>query len=242
MTNENKKKKFVSAGLVILLVIGFSIASAYTTRYLIDYQIRQQAKVNEKHDRIREEIKTVQESINSITAGINYDQRRKFLITQFQEVIMKENNDISSQEAYLISEVVFDSCVQFKRIDPILILSIQMNESRFDKNAKSKDGAIGINQIIPITGKFLCRITGWQYSIECLRNVQSSTYLACTYLDMLYAEYDGDIESILANYNGGDLQGWNWRNNIPEIYPSVKKYVKNVLQTKEKYSNKINGK
>ena len=233
MTNERKK---ISVPLTIFLVIIFSVTTSYGVFYFKDNQIKQQAKTNEKHEKIREEIKTVQESINTLTAGINYDQRRKFLITQFQEIIWKENKDVSSQNAYKIAENNIDFCDRFKRIDPALLFAIQSVESSFKEIANSRDGARGLNQMIPSTARLLCKYLGWEYSPKLLDDPFKSTYLACTYLDMLHVEYDGNIEQILAEYNGGPSAAYWIKVDPNKTCPDVRNYLKKVLAKKDEYS------
>src|SRR5262249_35363477 len=89
-------------------------------------------------------------------------------------------------------------------LDPTLVAAVIYAESRFDPNARSSAGAVGLMQLLPETGEFIARSTGGTDFVEAdLRdpdiNVRYGTWL----LDYLRTRYDGDVKTALAAYHAG---------------------------------------
>lgn len=130
-------------------------------------------------------------------------------------------------------------------LDPFLILSIMREESRFDYEALSPAGAIGLMQLMPSTAFRLDRMLhiGLRNSQD-LTNVQKNLHVGIYYLSTLVREF-GSYPQAIAAYNAGEEAVRKWLltgkyrsadefiEDIP--YNETKNYVKRVLTTLFEY-------
>jgi soluble lytic murein transglycosylase len=126
-------------------------------------------------------------------------------------------------------------------IDPLLVLSVVREESRFDSEAKSIAGALGLMQIIPRTAYRLDNNLklGINDSHEML-DVKNNLHLGIFYLRNLINEF-GSYSHALAAYNAGEetVRKWLRKGNyksadefIEDIpYSETRNYVKRVITT-----------
>jgi soluble lytic murein transglycosylase len=126
-------------------------------------------------------------------------------------------------------------------VDPLLVLSIAREESRFDTEARSPAGAIGLMQLMPNTasrldGKLKLNIKGPHDLLDVKNNLQIGAY----YLNHLVKEF-GSYPYAIAAYNAGEeiVKKWIQRGNyrsadefIEDIpYEETRNYVKRVIAT-----------
>lgn len=105
-------------------------------------------------------------------------------------------------------------------------------ESKFESDAVSKKGAVGLMQIMPETGRWCAEKMGMSpYSAEMLKSPEISLEIGCWYLNYLY-EKTGDFTWALAAYNGGIANVLEWMDEevtaeqIP--FPETNEYVKKI--------------
>ncbi|MDJ0738460.1 MAG: transglycosylase SLT domain-containing protein [Gammaproteobacteria bacterium] len=77
-------------------------------------------------------------------------------------------------------------------------------ESGFRPHAYSPDGAVGLWQFMPATGRMMGLKQDWWF--ESRRTVRASTAAAIAYLKRLNARFDGDWLHTLAAYNAGSAK------------------------------------
>ncbi len=132
-------------------------------------------------------------------------------------------------------------------LDPFLILSIAREESRFDYEAKSPAGAIGLMQLMPATAFSLDRTLKVDIRRSAdLNNIRKNLHLGVYYLSALVREF-GSYPQAIAAYNAGEktVRKWLQRGKytspdefIEDIpYAETRKYVKRVLTTFFRYKN-----
>ncbi len=126
-------------------------------------------------------------------------------------------------------------------LDPLLVLSVAREESRFDPEARSAAGALGLMQVMPQTAYRLDNnlklgINGSGEMLDVKNNLHFGIYL----LSNLINEF-GSYSYALAAYNAGDemvrrwLQKGNYKSadefieDIP--YSETRNYVKKVIAT-----------
>ena len=131
------------------------------------------------------------------------------------------------------------------RIDPHLVLSVIREESRFDQDARSPAGALGLMQLMPYTAQRLDRTlsVGVKGTYDIL-DVNNNLHLGIYYLSQLVREF-GSYPHAVAAYNAGEkaVSKWKKRGNYPSSdvfiedipYLETKKYVKRVLTTYFQY-------
>lgn len=135
------------------------------------------------------------------------------------------------------------------KVDPLLIYAILREESRFGKYALSSSYAIGLMQIIPSTGKWISsKLNIKDFDPVMLFNPIINIEFGTWYVSYLNKLFSGNIDAILASYNGGPGNGKKWfkdienkdrmeiiENNIS--YPESKEYVKKCLSSYYTYKN-----
>lgn len=105
-------------------------------------------------------------------------------------------------------------------VDADLILAVIMAESQFNPTARSKKGARGLMQLMPITADALDVVD--IYSPE--ENVNAGV----RHLKWLLDRFDGDLRMALAAYNAG-VQNVLRHDGVPP-FPETRAYVKRVLE------------
>ena len=124
-------------------------------------------------------------------------------------------------------------------------------ESRFMSSASSDVGAQGLMQIMPKTAKWLIR----KLDLEELKNkplvdLNTNVTLGTAYLNMLRANFDGNLSLSSAAYNAGTTRAQIWRKSIDapmegaifiETIPyfETRDYVKNVLSNTFIYAHRL---
>jgi soluble lytic murein transglycosylase len=115
-------------------------------------------------------------------------------------------------------------------LDPALVAAVIYQESKFDPNARSDSGALGLMQLLPETAKGIAARTGGsQFRVGDLRNPEINVRYGSWYLRHLLDKY-GSEEKALAAYNGG--QG-----NVDRgvVYRETEHYVERVLELRGIY-------
>ncbi|HEX8154267.1 MAG TPA: lytic transglycosylase domain-containing protein [Thermoanaerobaculia bacterium] len=97
-----------------------------------------------------------------------------------------------------MSQLIADSireASQLYGVDPNLVAAMAFRESRFNPNAVSRLGAIGVMQLKPRTAQGL----GVKDIYDARENILGGT----KYLASLLKRFNGDVELALAGYNAG---------------------------------------
>ena len=130
-------------------------------------------------------------------------------------------------------------------LDPYLILSVIREESRYEPEARSIAGAIGLMQLMPRTAsRYNKNIKVHLKNSPELYDVRTNILIGSSYLKQLLNKL-GSIPLALASYNGGEDAVRDWSKNgkyrtvdefIEDIpYPETRNYVKKVLTTYFEY-------
>ena len=97
-----------------------------------------------------------------------------------------------------------------------LVMGVMRQESAFSSKAESSAGALGLMQIMPLTGQYLARVPmsePWDPAI--LLEPSVNVMLGVKYLSELQNRF-GDLELVLAAYNAGPSAVQRWLNRRPE--------------------------
>lgn len=139
-------------------------------------------------------------------------------------------------------------------VDPYLIAAVIKAESNFDEAAISNKNAYGLMQITPETAKWAAKKMGISdFSVDMLMTPEFNIKMGCWYINDLKNEFNGNIEVVLAAYNGGRGNVKKWLNekehssdgrNLHYIpFEETNKYVKRVKLNyniyKYLYKNKL---
>ncbi len=130
-------------------------------------------------------------------------------------------------------------------IDPYLLTAIIKVESRFNKDAASHKGAIGLMQLTEPTAFWIAESMGNEnFVIDDLYDPETNIKMGAWYVDNIRREF-GAIELVLAAYNAGRGNVASWIDNsliagdgtdcsgIP--YQETKTYVEKVLASQGIY-------
>lgn len=131
-------------------------------------------------------------------------------------------------------------------INPAFVAAVILAESKFNRNASSHRGAIGLMQIMPETGEWIAgQIKMTDYSPDKLENVSTNIKMGTWYLAYLLKEYDGNKILALAAYNAGhgNVDSWikkyGWKKDFSKIdeipFSETREYVKVVMQSESQY-------
>lgn len=116
-------------------------------------------------------------------------------------------------------------------LEPELLAAVIYTESKFDADAESESGAIGLMQLLPETAAGIATRTGGsKFRTEDLYDPELNVRYGSWYLRHLLQKYDGDLAKALAAYNGG--QG-NVDRGIQ--YPETTAYVARVQELSQVY-------
>ncbi|MCK4260379.1 MAG: lytic transglycosylase domain-containing protein [Halanaerobiales bacterium] len=136
--------------------------------------------------------------------------------------------------------------------DPYLVTAIMYRESKFNPNAVSPKGAIGLMQLMPETAKWIAEnLKVEDFKIEDLYKPEVNIYFGNWYLTNLSQEFDGNLILILAAYNGGrgNVQKWlkngDWTGDFDDIdeipFTETERFVSNVLNLYQRYLQLYQG-
>jgi soluble lytic murein transglycosylase len=96
-------------------------------------------------------------------------------------------------------------------VDPSLVIAVIRAESNFDDKATSHRGAYGLMQIMPDTATWIAQNMKLKdFNVEKLYDDELNIEMGCWYINNLNTEFSGNMELVLAAYNGGrgNVQKW----------------------------------
>lgn len=124
---------------------------------------------------------------------------------------------------------------EVQQVDPLLVAAVIRAESSFRPEAISSQGAVGLMQVMPSTGAWIFKQTGWTGD---LRQPGMNIAVGVWYLRYLLNHYGGNIPLALAAYNSGPQVVDRWvrqghfgaHTPIAAIpYPETRAFVRRVL-------------
>lgn len=96
-------------------------------------------------------------------------------------------------------------------LDPYIVYSLIKVESKFNPYAASSKNAVGLMQITPQTGAYIAKLLNDKnYKEDKLYDPAINIRYGCFYLSKLYKDFHGDLNSVLAAYNGGEGNVRKW--------------------------------
>jgi soluble lytic murein transglycosylase len=122
-------------------------------------------------------------------------------------------------------------------LDPALLAAVIYRESKFDADAESSSGAIGLMQLLPDTALGIASLTeGRRFRVEDLYDPEINVRYGSFYLRRLLRRYD-DERLALAAYNAGQANVDEWVAEGGEIgFAETREYVEDVLDARDVYA------
>jgi soluble lytic murein transglycosylase len=123
------------------------------------------------------------------------------------------------------------------RLEPQLVAAVIYQESKFDADAVSASGAVGLMQLLPATAQGIADRTGGSgWHERDLVDPELNIRYGSWYLRHLLDKYD-DEELALAAYNAGQTNVDRWRDEGVGIqFPETRHYVQRVQELKRIYA------
>lgn len=115
-------------------------------------------------------------------------------------------------------------------LDPALLHAVILAESRYNADAISRRGAIGLMQLMPDTAA--------RYKVADAFDANQNIRGGAQYLSYLLKLFDGDLELAIAAYNAGEGAVIRNGRKIPP-YPETVAYVPKVMAFYRKYQERI---
>jgi soluble lytic murein transglycosylase len=133
-----------------------------------------------------------------------------------------------------------------RNLDPDLAQAVILEESHYQPEILSPVGAIGLFQIMPITGQKLASSLGLtNYAKADLKKPEVAIPLGVYYLRQLLDMFSENEFFAVAGYNAGEDKVREWQKAFPDLpndefvecipYAETRNYVKKVLRSKNVY-------
>ncbi|QCS48814.1 tetratricopeptide repeat protein [Picosynechococcus sp. PCC 11901] len=133
-------------------------------------------------------------------------------------------------------------------LNPLLVVSLMRQESRFEKNIESPVGAKGLMQVMPSTAEWIAQqTTGNAYALD---EPEDNIKLGTWYLRYTHQEYDDNSMLAIASYNAGPGNVAQWLQryglNDPDTFieqipfNETKNYVETVFANYWNYERLYN--
>ena len=123
-----------------------------------------------------------------------------------------------------------------QRLDPALLAAVIDTESKFNADARSSAGAVGLMQLTPTTAEGIAEYThGSKFQVSDLTNPDINVRYGTWYLRHLLDRYH-DERLALAAYNAGEANVDSWLAQHEGIqFADTRAYVSKVESLKKLY-------
>ncbi|HUR82154.1 MAG TPA: lytic transglycosylase domain-containing protein [Thermoanaerobaculia bacterium] len=152
-----------------------------------------------------------------------------------RDVFFEEMHRISEaiRAEFFASEIPYGELIYEKSkkydVDPNLVAAVIEQESKFHPRAKSQVGARGLMQLMPRTGRWM--------GARDLYNPEQNIDAGVKYIAYLDKRFNGDVNKIVAAYNGGEGNVMRYRGVPP--FRETRQYVRKVLKNYDKRNKQL---
>ncbi|MEO0967448.1 MAG: transglycosylase SLT domain-containing protein [Cyanobacteria bacterium J06639_18] len=125
------------------------------------------------------------------------------------------------------------------KVNPLLVVGLMRQESRFQRNIRSVANAAGLMQVLPSTAEWIAPKIGEDFRDFELTDPSDNIRLGTWYLNYTHNKYQGNSLLAIASYNAGPGNVNKWLKTIPREDPDefveaipfneTKNYVRQVL-------------
>jgi soluble lytic murein transglycosylase-like protein len=175
-----------------------------------------------------------------LRSAMNIDSVRQYKLQKIMKIIRYHNPDLSSSEVYDIANEIYEMSVKYTNLNINLLCALITHESAgtWDPEIVSKAGAMGLMQIMPVTGYFLAECEGipWSSPEEVLFNPVYNIRAGSRFLSMLLMRYG--LDGALAAYNAGEKHASIWIANGKDdqfLWDETREYIPAVCKLFDEY-------
>ena len=169
-------------------------------------------------------------------ASKTYYYKSKQMAKTIDSILQEENVPLNNTLISKVSLKIARLAHQYK-IDPFLILAIMKTESRFDPEARSYAGAMGLMQVLPIVirdlKKDLPEYSGRPYE-DVLYDPMDNLSLGVHYFSELLAQFNNNYNLALTAYNMGPTAVIE---RLKNHQPLPQDYARKVMRYYRNYQN-----
>jgi soluble lytic murein transglycosylase len=189
-------------------------------------------------------VSELEQQMVSIKSAMNVDSIRQHNIQKITSIFNDRNKTLTAKEKYEIANEVYIASQKYTSLSVELICAMITQESgpAWKTNRVSPAGALGLMQIMPVTGMFMASYEGiaWTSAEDVLLNPIYNIRIGTRYMSALIDMYG--LEGGLASYNGGETRARMWlaegkKDGI--LYQETQAYVPSVLQLTDIYKNML---
>jgi len=192
------RKSWSVMGTYLILMLAFLIGSSYVIYRMAFARME----------------KLGQDVVN-LRSAMNIDSVRQYQIQKIMKIIDMHNKGLSATEAYDIANEIYELSSKYTNLNVDLICAVITHESAGTWNPAvvSKANAMGLMQIMPVTGFFLAEYENitWTSPEDVLFNPIYNLRIGTRLLSALITRYN--LDGGLAAYNGGEKQAAIWLAN-----------------------------
>ncbi len=217
-------KSFLLVGVIFVLFISLA---GFTVRFV-------------ELDRSQKKIQDLERSLMELKAAMNIDSVRQYNIQKIMRIIDQYNKSMPSSTKYDIADEIYRLSLKYSNLNVDLLCATITHESAktWDPMITSQAGAMGLMQIMPVTGIYLAAEEGitWTSAEDILYDPIYNLRLGARYLSTLIEMYG--LEGGLAAYNGGERRAALWlANNKADgiLYKETQDYVPSILKLYEDF-------
>ena len=220
----NRYRSFLLVGVIFVLFVSLA---GFTVKFV-------------ELDRNQKKIQDLERSLMELKAAMNIDSVRQYNIKKIMRIIDQYNKSMPSSTKYDIADEIYRLSLKYSNLNVDLLCAMVTHESAktWDPMITSQAGAMGLMQIMPVTGVFLAAEEGitWTSAEDILYDPIYNLRLGARYLSSLIEMYG--LEGGLAAYNGGERRAALWlANNKAQgiLYQETEDYVPSILKLYQSY-------
>jgi len=169
-----------------------------------------------------------------LISSVDYNVERQRIVLFSRDKILERNNKLKIDQAFFIASTNVKYSEIYSSIDPLMLLAVQDIESAFNPSAISPMGAMGLNQVMPVTARHLCKGLCIAFKDSLLYDIDFNTRIGVMILDDAMAAYSKH-DVALACYNGGPWSAYYYKTNSDKLPEETRSYIPNILKKWEDY-------
>lgn len=189
-------------------------------------------------------VSDLEQQMLNIKSAMNVDSIRQYNIQKITRIFDERNKTLTPKEKYEIANEVYIASQKYTNLSVELIGAMITQESgpAWKTDRVSPAGAMGLMQIMPVTGMFMASYEGiaWSSAEDVLLNPIYNIRIGTRFMSALIDMYG--LEGGLAAYNGGEVRARIWLAEGKQdgiLYQETQAYVPSVLQLTELYKNML---